>query len=272
MIKILIFCTAVNAYQNIEGCSTKTFKYEEYGYQNVEDLRRQFRCYGPSISYSALPVTNNTIYDLYDLYNEIIENPDYDIYDANWTVSDTFGCACGIGACVDEEKTNITAPNGYIQCECAPGTKWNALGNGCVCPDRNDLLYNETVNQWECVCLSGIDDGYGNCKCASNQYWSDWEETCQCKESVVMYKSEVDGQCYCKGYHFGGYGWYCWVCHICVGLLVCIIVGALIVFVLGCFGITLCCTSSSSICCCCKKSESDIYPEGFVMEEKPEKF
>ena len=126
-----------------------------------------------------------------------------------------------------------------------------------------------------------------------------------------MYKSEVDGQCYCKGYHFGGYGWYCWGCHICVGLLVCIIVGALIVFVLGqlsflfrickiflmtidfsgvivririnnlnfesrtkkgCFGITLCCTSSSSICCCCKKKESDIYPEGFVMEEKPEKF
>ena len=162
MMKFFIFCVAVNAYQNIEGCSTKTFKYEEYGYQNVEDLRRQFRCYGPregvhgnipsltrlkwcrlfvnlvtkiissctqiSISYSALPVTNNTIYDLYDLYNEIIENPDYDIYDANWTVSDTFGCACGIGACVDEEKTNITAPNGYIQCECAPGTKWNALG------------------------------------------------------------------------------------------------------------------------------------------------
>ena len=47
MIKFFIFCTAVNAYQNIEGCSTKTFKYEEYGYQNVEDLRRQFRCYGP---------------------------------------------------------------------------------------------------------------------------------------------------------------------------------------------------------------------------------
>ena len=47
MMKILIFCTAVNGYQNIEGCSTKTFKYEEYGYQNVEDLRRQFRCYGP---------------------------------------------------------------------------------------------------------------------------------------------------------------------------------------------------------------------------------
>ena len=80
-----------------------------------------------SLSYSPLPVTNNTIYDLYDLYYEIYNNEDYDIYDAEWNITDIFGCACGIGACVNEEKTNITAPDGQITCQCAPGSYMNFL-------------------------------------------------------------------------------------------------------------------------------------------------
>ena len=80
-----------------------------------------------SVSHLPLPVTNNTIYDLYDLYMEVYNNEDYDIYDANWNVSDTFGCACGAGACIDEKAENITAPDGYITCQCAPGTYMNVL-------------------------------------------------------------------------------------------------------------------------------------------------
>ena len=60
-----------------------------------------------SLTYNPLPVTNNTIYDLYDPYWEMYNNEDYDIYDAEWNTTDIFGCACGIGACVNEEKTNI---------------------------------------------------------------------------------------------------------------------------------------------------------------------
>ena len=80
-----------------------------------------------SLSYNPLPVTNNIIYDLYDLYWEIYNNEDYDIYDAEWNTTDIFGCACGIGACVNEERTNITAPNGQITCQCAPGSYMNFL-------------------------------------------------------------------------------------------------------------------------------------------------
>ena len=48
-----------------------------------------------------------------------------------------------------------------------------------------------------------------------------------------MYKSEWDGQCYCKWYNFGGLGVWCWMCHICIGILVLIAIGAIGVLVLG---------------------------------------
>lgn len=48
-----------------------------------------------------------------------------------------------------------------------------------------------------------------------------------------MYKSDWDGQCYCKLYNFGGQGVYCWLCHICVGILVLIAIGAVGFLVLG---------------------------------------
>ena len=160
-----------------------------------------------SLSISPLPVTNNTIYDLYDLYWEIYNNEDYDIYDAEWNTTDIFGCACGIGACVNEEKTNITAPNGHITCQCAPGSYMNLLQaefqfhkkviwglffiwrivnriskpfekRKCVCQNKYKLRYNEERKEWECYCQSGIDDGHGNCYCANNQYW-DSQETVQ---------------------------------------------------------------------------------------------
>lgn len=46
MIKIILFLIAVSAYENYEGCSTKTFNYTEYGYSDVEDLYNQFTCDG----------------------------------------------------------------------------------------------------------------------------------------------------------------------------------------------------------------------------------
>lgn len=46
MIKIILFLVAVSAYENYEGCSTKTFNYTEYGYSDVEDLYDQFTCEG----------------------------------------------------------------------------------------------------------------------------------------------------------------------------------------------------------------------------------
>jgi len=275
MIQIILFVIAVSAYENYEGCSTKTFNYTEYGYSDVEDLYNQFTCEGASLSYNPLPVTNNTIYDLYDLYYEFYNNEDYDIYDAEWNTTDIFGCACGIGACVNEEKTNITAPDGQITCQCAPGSYMNLLQRKCVCQNKYKLRYNEEIKQWECYCQSGIDDGHGNCYCANNQYWDSQQESCECKESLVMYKSDWDGQCYCKLYNFGGQGVYCWLCHICVGILVLIAIGAVGFLVLGCFGITLCCTAdekccSRSSCCCCKQSETEVSPEVFVMEKKPD--
>ena len=59
------------------------------------------------------------------------------------------------------------------------------------------------------------------------------QESCECKESLVMYKSDWDGQCYCKLYNFGGQGVYCWLCHICVGILGLIVFGAVGFLVLG---------------------------------------
>ena len=46
MIQIILFVIAVSAYENYEGCSTKTFNYTEYGYSDVEDLYNQFTCEG----------------------------------------------------------------------------------------------------------------------------------------------------------------------------------------------------------------------------------
>ena len=46
MIQIILFAIAVSAYENYEGCSTKTFNYAEYGYSDVEDLFNQFTCEG----------------------------------------------------------------------------------------------------------------------------------------------------------------------------------------------------------------------------------
>ena len=46
MIQIIIFPIAISAYENHEGCSTKTFNYAEYGYTDVEDLYNQFTCEG----------------------------------------------------------------------------------------------------------------------------------------------------------------------------------------------------------------------------------
>ena len=59
------------------------------------------------------------------------------------------------------------------------------------------------------------------------------QESCECKESLVMYKSDWDGQCYCKLYNFGGAGVYCWLCHICVGILALIVIGGIAILVLG---------------------------------------
>jgi len=46
MIENILFLIAVSAYENFEGCSTKTFNYTEYGYSDVEDLYNQFTCQG----------------------------------------------------------------------------------------------------------------------------------------------------------------------------------------------------------------------------------
>ncbi len=58
---------------------------------------------------------------------EVYNNEDYDIYDADWNTTDIFGCACGHGACVKDDETNITAPNGHITCECPSGSYINIL-------------------------------------------------------------------------------------------------------------------------------------------------